>query len=140
MELSDLLAQSRSKRLSISISDWIGQNSRLVEELMTWCYDESSDYKEMACWVMADILDRKPYLLKPHLETILNACKKEGYSDTVYRNSFRVLARIYVPLELEERLIDVAFTYFENKKNAIAIRMFCTIILGEHLDLSLIHI
>lgn len=125
------LQKGRNKKNAVETADFITQEISLLPELLDYCFDPNGDYNQTACWVMSNILDRNPELLNPYLSRILEATTKEGYHDGVYRNCFRVLSRRKIPNDLHELAIDSAFTHFENKKNAVAIRAFSMKVLGD---------
>ncbi len=131
MDLKEAILKEHSKRQAILIRDYIGGNQALFDELMTHFFSNEYRITQRAAWIMSHCVDKRPFLINPHLEALINNLRNEKIHVAVKRNTVRLLQKVAIPKDLMGTLADCCFNYLADPKEAAAVRIFSMSILGE---------
>jgi hypothetical protein len=86
---------------------------------------------QRAAWPLSYCVESYPALIRPHLNVLLDHLKKPGLHDAVKRNTIRLLQFVEVPKRLQGKTADICFTFLQDKKEPIAIRVFSMTVLAN---------
>lgn len=70
-------------------------------------------------------------MITPYLGKILVKLRKPDVTDAVKRNTVRLLQFIDIPRKYQGAVAELCFQYLENKKEAVAIKVFSMTVLSK---------
>lgn len=129
MDIRAALVQEHSREQAHKICDYIGGDQERFEVLLDLFINDEPRVVQRSAWVLSKCADRHPYLIQPHLRTLLENLKKEKIHDAVKRNTVRVLEKVDLPEDLLGLAADLCFDYLADPKEPIAVRVFSMTIL-----------
>lgn len=124
MNMLESLKKANSKKKVDEIVDYIGSNPARFKELVKHFLGSEYRITQRAAWPLSYCVERHPELIKPHLKSLVDNLRKPGVTDAVKRNSFRLMQFIEIPKSLRGRVHEICSHYFNNPKEAVAIRVF----------------
>ena len=131
MNLKTAILQEHSKKQTQKIVSYIGGDKEKFATLMQLFFQDESLVIQRSAWVISNCCDKNPKLILPYLDVVISYLSKPNIPDAAKRNFLRVLQFTEVPEELMGKLISVCFSFFENQKEAIAIRVFSMSVLAN---------
>ncbi|MFK8045374.1 MAG: hypothetical protein AB8B72_07760 [Crocinitomicaceae bacterium] len=139
MTLKELILSDNSKTVWEAVADRALKSTDDLELLMD--YFESTDIRlvQRATQSISKVHDRNKAILRPYFVRMIKGLS-EPRIDAYKRNVMRIFQTADIPEEYEGHLFDKAFTYLEDKNEAIAIRAFsmtvCRKVAERHPDLA----
>ena len=124
MDLKAAILQEHSKSQALLIRDYIGDNQTLFDELMTHFFSNEYRVTQRAAWVMTHCTEKRPHLINPHLEKMVNNLKDENIHVAVKRNTVRLLQNVAIPEDLMGTVADCCFNFLANPNEAVAVKIF----------------
>lgn len=131
MDFRDSLQKEHSRSQTTKIADYVGFNRARFKKLVDVYLAGPYRITQRAAWPLSLCVERHPGLIGPHLTQILNHAVKPNVHDAVKRNTVRLLQFIDIPLKYRGRVADLCFGYLQNRKEAIAIRVFSMTVLSN---------
>ncbi len=129
MDLKAAILKEHSKQQAIFIRDYIDDNQELFDELMTHFFSNTYRVTQRAAWIMTHCTEKRPHLIRPHLEKMVLNLKDEKIHVAVKRNTVRLLQDVELPEELMGTVADCCFNFLANPNEAVAVRIFSMSIL-----------
>jgi|SRR5688572_32069780 len=131
MDLKKRLDLGQSKTQTNEIVDYVNgipnRFKALVEVYLKGPYRTT----QRAAWPLSICVEKWPYLIDPHLKKIIISLQKPGVHDAVKRNTMRLLQFIDIPKRYHGLVADLCFEYLQNRKVAVAIRVFSMTVLAN---------
>lgn len=124
MDLKTTLLKEHSKGNSIYIASYIGSDKVKFEALMELFFNGEYKVTQRAAWVVGMCFEAYPTLIDPYIQQLLENLKNTSVHDAVKRNTFSILQYRELPDAYLELAANIGFDYFNNKNEAIAIRVF----------------
>ena len=131
MDLRKEILKEHTKKQTSKIVDYVGDSHVRFKALIQVFLAGPYSVTQRAAWPLSYCVENHPSLIQPHLNVLLDHLKQPGLHDAVKRNTIRLLQFIEVPKRLQGKTADICFTYFNNKKEAIAIRVFSMTVLSN---------
>lgn len=131
MDLKAAILKEHSKPQALLIRDYIGDNQVLFDELMTHFFSNEYRVTQRAAWVMTHCTEKRPHLINPHLEKMINNLKDKNIHVAVKRNTVRLLQNVAIPEDLMGTVADCCFNFLANPNEAVAVRIFSMSILYD---------
>ena len=131
MDFRDSLQKEHSKAQTIKIADYVGVNRTYFKKLVEVYLAGPYRITQRAAWPLSLCVERHPELILPHLTQILIHAAKPNVHDAVKRNTVRLLQFIEIPARCFGKVADLCFGYLQNRKEAIAIRVFSMTVLSK---------
>jgi hypothetical protein len=131
MDFRDSLQKERSKAQTIKMADYVGLNRARFKKLVDVYLAGPYRITQRAAWPLSLCVERHPGLILPHLSQILMHVIKPGIHDAVKRNTVRMLQFIDIPSRYRGKVANLCFGYLQNRKEAIAIRVFSMTVLSK---------
>ncbi len=131
MDLKKRLELGQSKSQTNEIVEYVdGRRDRF--KLLVEVYKEGPfRLTQRAAWPLTICVEKWPYLLDPHFKTLLNFLHDPHVHDAFIRNTFRLLQYVDVPKRFQGEVADHCFRYLQDRKVAIAIRVFSMTVLNN---------
>ena len=131
MLLKEEILKEHSKRQTDKIIKWIGTDQTKFDELVKLFLQSEYRVTQRAGWPLSNIGIEHPEMIAKHLKPMLMNLKKENLHNAVIRNTFRLLQFIPLPKKLSGLAAEVAFNYFTDKSQPVAIHVFSMTVLGN---------
>jgi hypothetical protein len=129
MNLLDAIQKEHSKAQRDKIVNYIGKSPRRFEKLVNVFLKGPYRVTQRSAWPLSYCVELHPELIKLHLKRILLFAKKPGVHHSVKRNTMRLLQFIDIPKNLQGLVADLCFTFLQDTKEPIAIRVFAMTVL-----------
>lgn len=116
-----LLAEEHSKNQKDLITAEIIGGKIEIEELIQIIESDFGIYSQRGAYVITGIQDQKPELLAPFIHRLFSAASQKRHQ-SIPRATFRYLASIGIPEDIEGEVLEHAFSIFKKKSTPIAIK------------------
>ncbi len=124
MIIQEQLLVEHSKTNCILITDYIGSNTKRVEELVSCFISKEYRISQRAAMVVSRIGDKTPELLEPYLEKIVSIFLNKEEKDSVIRCVVRFFQFYDLPECYQGVVLERSYELLNNSEQAIAIRAF----------------
>lgn len=129
MNILTILQKEHSKKVSIAVANWIGNDSNRFAALIAIIVGNEKDIANRAAWVLPSINDKHiDALIQPHLKELIPLLGKPVH-DGIKRNIVRLLQFTSIPQKLQGITLEHCFQLLNNPKEAVAIRVFAMTVL-----------
>lgn len=124
MNLVETIEKEHSSSQRDKVVRYVGNNPKRFEELVTVFLNGPYRITQRSAWPLSYCIENHPELIKPHLKRIMQFAKKPGVHDSVKRNTVRLLQFIDVPKSAQGLVADLCFTFLQDTKEPVAVRVF----------------
>lgn len=124
MDLKKTLEKGHSKTQTDAIVSYIGNNKNRFKALVKVYLEGPYRITQRAAWPLSYAVEKHPGLIVPHLKQIIAFLEQPGIHDAVKRNTMRLFQFIEIPTKYEGKILDLGFGYLQNRKEALAVRVF----------------
>src|SRR5262245_63428700 len=107
MNIRQALMERHSRRQTMAIVEYIGDDARRFAELMKLFFAGEYRLTQRAAGIMNYCAERRPELIKPYLPKLLDCLKRDDMHDAVKRNVVRLLQYV----ELPRRLMGIVYAH-----------------------------
>jgi hypothetical protein len=123
MNIRSEILKEHSKKQTIKIAAYVGNNAKRFSELMSIFFKDEHLITQRSAWVVSYCVQAHPELIKPYLKEIVTYLQKPVH-DAVKRNIVRILQNMEIPKGLRGRLANSCFHLLSSPKEAVAIKVF----------------
>lgn len=131
MNLVKALLKEHSKAQCNRIVEYIGTDKDRFRELVDVFITANYRINQRAAWPLSYCAEYNPELIKPHLKKLIHNLKRPELHNAVKRNTVRLLQFISIPKSLQGVAAQVCFDFLQNRKEAIAVRVFSMTVLAN---------
>lgn len=131
MNLVKALLKEHSKAQCNRIVEYIGTDKDRFRELVDVFITGNYRINQRAAWPLSYCVEHNPELIKPHLKKLIHNLKRPDLHNAVKRNTVRLLQFISIPKSLQGVAAQVCFDFLQNRKEAIAVRVFSMTVLAN---------
>ena len=131
MDIRKQLLQAHSKENKDRIVAYIGGNNERFSELMHLFFNGEYRLAQRAAWPMSDVAKKRPELISPYLEQLIDNLESPDLSMAVKRNTVRILQGIEIPEPLWGKTLDICFKLLNDGEEPIAVKVFSMTVLGN---------
>lgn len=124
MDIRQALMAEHSKRQTMAIVEYIGEDPKRFAELMKVFFAGEYRLTQRAAWPMNYCAERHPELILPYLPKLLDCLKREDMHDAVRRNVVRLLQYIEIPKRLAGKVYSHCIDLLDDAYQPIAVRVF----------------
>jgi len=140
MNIRQQLAKHHSKQETEKIVAYVGTNSARFKELVNIYLEGPYRITQRAAWPLSYCIQHHPSLLQPYYSKLIQFAGKPEVHPAVKRNTLRMLRFAPMPRKHHAAIINLAFNFLNNPKEAIAIKAFSLHVLTrlaeEHPDIK----
>jgi len=136
MNIREALLEEHSKKNSLRIARYIGDDKERFKELMKLFLADEPIVTQRSGMVLSECADNYPHLLKPYITKLTDNLYKENLHDAVKRNTLRILQLTEIPEKSQGKLFDICMKFVLSMNEAIAIKAFAIFVLYK---ISLVH-
>jgi hypothetical protein len=131
MDLRKEISREHSRSQCLKIADYVGNKPARFKALVEVFLEGPYRVTQRAAWPLGICVERNQLLVIPYLHQILGAAKKPGVHDAVKRNTMRLLQYVNIPPRLHGKVLDLSFSFLQNKKEAVAVRVFSMTVINN---------
>lgn len=122
MDLLEAILEEHSKRQSIKIADWIGNNEKRFNQLIDLFFNGDEVVVQRSAWVLSHTADKYPVMVQKNLPKLVEKLNGINLHDAVKRNIVRILQFLPAPKRLHAQIMNVCFNYLSDPNQTIAVR------------------
>jgi len=131
MTLRDKILKEHSKEQCESIVHWVRKSQERFNELLQLFLNDEYRVVQRAAWPLSYCIQKHPFLVRDHLQTLVRNLKKEKLHNAVKRNTVRLLQFVDIPEELQGEVMDACFRYISSVDEPVAVKAFSLTILEK---------
>src|SRR5262245_61227601 len=124
MDIRQALVAEHSKRQTMAIVEFIGDDARRFAELMKIFFAGEYRLAQRAAWPMNYCAERHPELIRPYLPKLLDCLEREDMHVAVKRNVVQLLQYIEIPRRLTGRVYSHCVDLIDEPREPVAVRAF----------------
>jgi len=130
MNLRNTILQEHSKKHTVKIVNYIGNNQQRFDELIKLFLGNEYRVTQRAAWPLSYCVQAHPNLIRKHLKKIILNMKKSVHP-AVKRNTVRFLQNMDIPENLQGITTDICFEMLNSKNEPIAVKVFSMTVLSN---------
>lgn len=130
MNLEKEILKEHSKRQTLKIVNYIGNNPERFHELIKLVTKGTHRVSQRGSWPLSVCIERHPELVLPHLTTLLKLLERKNMHEAVKRNIVRLLQYIDIPKRHYGKITNTCFELMDPKE-PIAVRVFSMSVLAN---------
>jgi len=131
MNLEAEILREHSKRQSVRIAKWVGNDRKRFKELLDLFLKGEYRTTQRAAWIVKHCADEHPNLVFPYLNDMVDRMLEPGAHDAVPRNVMRILQDFEIPRRMAGKIATVAFEMLASAKEPIAVKVFAMTVLAN---------
>jgi hypothetical protein len=131
MNLEAEILKEHSKRQSVKIAKWVGNDPKRFEELMNLFLRGEYRVTQRSAWIVGHCAENYPELITPWLKAMIAKTREPGVHDAVKRNVVRILQNIDIPTPLLGTIVSLCFDYLTAVDTPIAVKVFSMTVLAN---------
>lgn len=131
MNMLKTLQSDFSKATVDKMVRYVGKDVDRFKQLIEVFLDGLYRITQRAAWPLSYCVESHPELINPHLKAVIHNLQKPSISNSVKRNTLRLLQFVEIPKRLHGTTIAVCFSIMENKKEPIAVKVFAMTVLAN---------
>ncbi|HEV8591534.1 MAG TPA: hypothetical protein VGQ55_05480 [Pyrinomonadaceae bacterium] len=124
MDIREALAAEHSKRQTMTIVDYIGDDAKRFAELMSVFFEGEYRLTQRAAWPMSYVAIRQPQLIQQYLRRLVDQLERKDVHNAVRRNVVRLLEDIEIPNNLKGRVYTICIDLLDDVREPVAVRAF----------------
>lgn len=128
MNIREALLKEHSKRNTMAIAGYIGNDAVKMRELMKVFEEKDHRLCQRAAWPLMYIAESHPALIYPHMEALTNLLDNPMHQ-AIKRNVMRVFQNLDIPEELMGKVADHGFRYLTDVNEKPAVKAFAMTVL-----------
>jgi hypothetical protein len=131
MNLKEEILREHSKAQCFAVVSWVGSDEDRFLELFHLFLNGEDIIRQRASWPLSYCVEAHPFLVKKHLDKLIQNLQQEKLHDAVKRNSLRLLQFVDIPEKYQGAVMNICFDYLASPDEAIAVKALSLLILGE---------
>lgn len=124
MDLEKKLLERHSKEFTESIVNYIGNDSKKFEKLLSIMFTGKGIVSQRAAWAFSYCAINHLKALTRHFNGLIKLLEDSSHHPAIHRNILRVFQEINVPDKYCARLIEICFKNIMSQMQPIAVRAF----------------
>ena len=123
MDLESHLLTQLSKEVRDQVVQWVGLDKKRMDQLMSLFFSRHNKLSQRAAWAVGEIARYKPKMVSPYAVRMYKNLN-DPIHDAVRRCTLRAFQTIDIPEHIESPLFELCFSYLNDTRKPIAIRVF----------------
>ena len=124
MNIRAALAAEHSKKLTMRIVDYVGDDPHRFKELMAVFLSDEFRPVQRSSWAVNCCVERHPHLASPYLKQLISILYRDDVHSGAHRNILRMLQFVDVPSRYKARLFDICQRFLDDASQPVAVRVF----------------
>lgn len=124
MNIRDALAAEHSKRQTLEIVKYVGNDPKRFRELMNVFLSDEYRPVQRSSWSVNCCVEKHPELAMPYFSKLLALLERDDVHTGAHRNILRMFQFVDIPLRHRGRLYDICTGFLNDIARPIAVRVF----------------
>lgn len=124
MKIKNAIGKEHSKENCEAIVAYIGGDSRRFGELIDVFFAGPYRVTQRAAWPLSVVAEKRPELLRPYLNKLIDQLPKKDVHPAVKRNVVRLLQFVEIPTRLRGKVYSHCLDLIADPKEPIAVKAF----------------
>jgi hypothetical protein len=124
VNIKEALLKEHSKRNSLAIANFIGDDKVRFAELMDLFLNSEYRITQCTAYAMLFVSDKHIELFKPYIGLLLNNLEGKKVHIAVKRNTIRLFQNLHIPKKFQGQAATICLEYLESATEAIAVKCF----------------
>ena len=133
MDIRLELISEHSRRQTMAIVEYIGDDKYRFAELMSIFFEGEYRLTQRAAWPISFCAERRPELIGPYLEKLVDQLPRTDIHDAVKRNVVRLLQNVEIPKKLLGKVYSHSLDLIDEINEPVAVRAFALTVFSESL-------
>ena len=131
MNLESEILKEHSKRQSVKIARWVGDDKKRFALLMQLFLNGEYRVVQRSAWIVSLCAEQYPALIKPWLSKMVKKAQEKNVHNAVQRNVVRVLQFVDLPPSLQGPAANLCFNFLQSSETPIAVKAFSMTVLAN---------
>lgn len=131
MNIADELYKEHSKRQTLKIVDWVGNDPLRFSDLIQAFLSDDAVLIQRSAWVISTCVERHPELAMPWLKKMIDRMRQPGLHPAVSRNVLHLLQTTEIPTRLLGIVVTYCFDVLVDPGRPIAVKAFAMTVLAN---------
>ena len=131
MNLKEEILKEHSKKQTLKIANYIGNDKKRFAELMHLFFANQYRVTQRAAWIVSNCFQKYPELLNTYLKPMIKNLEKENLHDAVKRNTLRILQFVSISKDLQGIAFQNCMNLFLLPDEAIAVKVFAMTVMAN---------
>ena len=124
MNIRETLASGQSKRNTLAIVAYIGDDPKRFADLMSIFFEGEYRPTQRAAWPISVCAEKRPHLIKPYITKLVDQLPSQDIHSAVKRNVVRLLQHVDIPKRLQGKVYSHCIDLIGDPNEPIAVRAF----------------
>ena len=124
MDIREALAAEHSKRQTMAIVDYVGDDPARFAELMKVFLSNEYRPVQRSSWSVNCCVEKYPHLALPYFSKLLGMLERDDIHTGAHRNILRMFQFVDVPPRYGGRLYDICVSFLDDPSRPVAVRVF----------------
>jgi hypothetical protein len=129
MDLRAVILEEHSKRNTMRVANYVGDDTTRFKELMKLFLADEYRVTQRAAQAVSECADKHPELIKPWIGKMTDNLYKEDLHHAVKRNTLRVFQFIEIPEKSQGKLFGISMKFLLSMQEPIAVKAFASSVL-----------
>lgn len=134
MNIREALLAEHSKRQTMSIVDYIGDDTDKFRDLMQNFLGDTYRVSQRAAWAVNYCAERNPSLVRPYFGKLIEQLERPNAQVAVRRNVARLLQFVEIPVRYRGRVFDACYKLVDEPRETLAVRVFALTVAAKIAD------
>lgn len=131
MDLRKTILQAHNAQQTRKIVDYVGTHAVRFKALIEVFLAGPYRVTQRASWPLSNCVEYHPELIRPHFKALLDVLEQPDTHVAARRNIVRLLQFVAVPARYRGRVAAICFELLQNRKEAVAVRVFSMTVLAN---------
>jgi len=124
VNIRERLTNEHSKRLTMAIVDYIGDDTARFKTLMDIFLNSEYRLTQRAAWPLSYVCIAQPKLVRPYYAKLVAKLKDKKNHPAIARNILRIFQEIDIPEKHQAELLDECFRILRDAAEPVAVKAF----------------
>ncbi|MBZ0202506.1 MAG: hypothetical protein K8I03_05770, partial [Ignavibacteria bacterium] len=124
MDLREETLKEHSKKQTLKITAWIGNNEDRYRQFLQLFLGEDRVIVQRLSWVLSLLAERQPKLVEKHMKEIINRLDDKDIHVAVKRNVIRVMQFLNIPKKFHAKVFNHCINFMCDPNETVAVRCF----------------
>ena len=131
MNIDSEILKEHSKRQTVRIGTWIGENRSRLRQLIKIFLHGEYRTTQRAAWIVSYCAEKHPRLIAPWIHAMVKKMQQQGVHIAVKRNVLRVLQDADIPRSHLGTVATICFDELASAGSPIAVRAYAMTVLAQ---------
>jgi hypothetical protein len=124
MDIRAALLAEHSRRQTMKIVNYVGDDPARFRELMDLFLGDTYRISQRAAWAVSYCIEGHPEMVRPYFGKLINQLERDDAHVAVRRNVVRLLQFVDIPVRYGGRIFDACYRLVDDIAQPVAVKVF----------------